>query len=156
MRAGGFNLIEIILVTGIIAILATLSLAIYTRILATSGLDEFADQAKQDLRLASSYSRAGYLDSDYGVYFDRSGSGETLVFYKGDTYETRDTFYDRAETFSGRFISSTTLEIGSGLSFDVNFNKYSGIPENTGEIVIEKNDARKRILGIDSLGTVNE
>jgi hypothetical protein len=156
MRAKGFNLIEIIMITGITVILASLSIAAYTRILVLSKIDEFTDQTKQTLRLASAYSRAGYLDSDYGVYFDRGGSGERLIFYKGASYESRDSAYDRIETFSEHFISMTTLAMVGGESFDINFSEYTGVPDNTGNIVISQEGSGERIITIDNLGIVTQ
>ncbi len=140
MRA--FTLIEVLIVLAIIVLALTvispLGLSFYQQYQLTTAVS----QAIQVLRMARLKAETGYQQSSYGVYFE----SEKFIFFKGDSYLTRDKSFDRI------FEVAPTITF-SGLT-EVVFSKSTGIPLNYGTITISQEN-QKRIIEINQLGRIN-
>lgn len=138
----GFTLFEILIVFGIIAILASLTLPLGLDFYKNQQLETQSQLVLQALRLAQSKAMFQERDSEFGVYF----SGREYALFKGNSYASRDSQYD--ESFN--LPAVITL---SGLSEAV-FSKMEGSPNVTGDIVLS-NGFNIRTININEAGRIN-
>jgi prepilin-type N-terminal cleavage/methylation domain-containing protein len=149
-RSKGFTLVELLIVIGITLVLASATIPIYGNLQVSGQLNDTEDRIIQTLRTAQGRSEARLNNSSHGVYFEINTSrADRYILYQGDSYATRDTSYDRAETPSASITFSTTLS-GS----DVSFSKGLGAPNATGTITLTHDIQGTRSVVINSLGTV--
>ena len=111
-----FTLVEILIVVGIIAILASFSFSVGLNFYKSQQLETQAQEILQTLRRAQSKAMSIELDSTFGVYL----TDDNYTLFKGTSYATRDVQYD--EVFDLPQIINV-----SGLS-EVVFSKVEGIP----------------------------
>ena len=138
----GFTLIEIILTTGIVAVLLSLTLPVGIGFYKNQQLENQGRFLSQVLRKSQQESLAGNLDSSFGVYF--SSTGYTL--FKGNSYLSRDGLYDEVFEVPG-FINISGLP-------EVVFSKAEGESSVIGSIILSFND-NQRIIDINEKGRIN-
>ncbi len=138
-----FTLIEVLIVLALTSLIIVFSLPLFNLFKINRKLDIQQNKIIDTLRLAQNKSQTGLDNSSYGVYFETDG----YVFFKGDSYETRDTQYD------------IEYELPSGFSLsgleEVVFYKITGRPSSSGNLVItETSSGRTRTISINSLGLI--
>lgn len=144
----GFTLIELLTVIGIMSILATSSTFIYGNLQSSSDVHETAIQIAQMARKARSFSVNGYNDSAYGVFFQ--ASPPRAIFYRGDSYVTRDVDYDSPLDISG------TIALTSGFfTGDLSFDKWTGSPVSAGTTTISHVNGETKSITVSNLGMVD-
>lgn len=111
---------ELLLVIGILAILAGMTIPNYRNYHIRNDLDLAATQTEQMLRRAQFLSQSGEEDSVWGVH---AGSG---ILFKGTSFASRDPVYDEKYPFSPTILVSGITE--------VTFSKIYGEPSATGII----------------------
>jgi len=116
-NGGGFTLLEILLVIGILAILISFLLPIGLNFYKSQQLDTQTQAIIQTLRRAQLKAMAIELDSSFGVYL----TDDNYTLFKGNSYTIRDLQYD--EVFDLPEIINV-----SGLS-EVVFLKSEGLPK---------------------------
>lgn len=155
----GFSLIELLIVIGLTAVLATSTISVFGNFQLSSQLNDSAGQMVQVMRQAKELSQNGFLNSRYGVYFEKnSGSKDRFVLYKGNSFATRDTDQDK-EYFMESIIrfSTTTLAHELPDSFEVNFARATGIPSNYGDIILDNLQvSMERRIQINALGFIQQ
>jgi len=143
MRNGlGFTLIEILIVLGLIAILTTFVLPTSIYFYRSQQLETHSQGILQTLRRAQLKAISIEKDASFGVYL----TNDNYVLFKGVSYATRDVQYDEVYDLS----NIITL---SGLS-EVIFSKFEGIPNTTGNIVLNSN-SESRTININEMGTIS-
>lgn len=148
----GFTFIELLIVIGIVTILASSTIPVYGNFQVASQLNETSAQTVQLLRQAREFSVAGKENSAYGVYFEEnSGSNDKVIFYKGDSYATRDVEYDQIIILSNA-LDMDAVVVGD----DVNFSKGLGTPSAVGVITISAYALESNIIEINDIGMVEE
>jgi len=115
-----FTLVEILIVVGIIAILASFSFSVGLNFYKSQQLETQAQEILQTLRRAQSKAMAIELDSSFGVYFDNAN--KKYILFKGDSYSPGDPYNEEFD-----LPAIITL---SGLS-EVVFLKLEGIPKGS-------------------------
>ncbi len=141
----GFTLIELMLSITIITLLAGLSLPVYASFTNRNDLDLATQNVAFALRRAETYSRGSKSDSQWGVEFQSNKA----ILFRGTNFAGRDTSYDEPAVIA----PSVAL---SGLS-EVLFNKLSGLPTTTGNIVLSltTSGGDTRTVNINAKGVVN-
>lgn len=120
----GFTLIEVLVVFGILALLAGMTLAIGSQTVRNTEFDRVRETIRNELAAAQADTIGGTMDSSWGVRVSTS----TVTRYRGASYAGRVTAYDRLTTFgSGVSVSGTT---------DVAFTRPHGLPAAAATIVI--------------------
>jgi len=112
-----FTIIELLIVIGIIAILASFSFLFGLDFYKSQQLESQAQTILQTLRRAQLKAMAVELDSSFGVYL----TNHNYTLFKGNSYSTRDPLYDEV------FDLPEIINVG-GLD-EVVFLKFEGIPK---------------------------
>jgi prepilin-type N-terminal cleavage/methylation domain-containing protein len=143
----GFTLIEILVVTAIMALLTGASVPIVGNLQKSSQLNEGSTHVIQTVRVAKERASSRLNDAQHGVKF-LSGS---YVLYQGDSYVLRDDSYDRTITLDNALSLVSTLQ-----DDDVNFSKGLGMPNNTGSVTLTHSVHGTKIITVNSFGKVEE
>ena len=138
----GFNLLEMLLATSMVVLMAGIIAPIAGNLYNRNNLDLASKQIVQNFRRAQTLARASAQDSDWGVYL----SGYTSVIFKGSSYSLRDTSFDEAEDLYGRVLSG-------GLS-EIVFAKSVGTPKATGTTTVSI-DNEVKYININAKGTIS-
>jgi type II secretory pathway pseudopilin PulG len=133
--------VETLLTLGIIAVTAGVTIPMYRNYQLRSDLDLTAEQVLQALRSAQGRSQAGENDAQWGFYVADG------VLFEGDAYALRDTDEDEQYPFPDTISTS-------GLS-EVVFSRVNGIPNNTGDIILETISGEQRIITVSADGTLS-
>jgi len=141
-RSNGYTLIELMLVIAIIAVITTVGLPIYAALQNSNGLDVTVNTLVQDLYQAQIFSRYEIDNSAWGVAI----VGQTITFYAGSSYVSRNTAYDNV------FTMPVTIRT-SGLS-EVDFSKLNGLPATNGTFSLATSGITRTVI-INSVGMVD-
>lgn len=153
----GFTLVEILIVTSIMAVLAAMAFFMYGRFYLSVQLNENTALIIQALKTARERSAASYNDSRHGIYFDIDNDGaDKYILYQGDSYVSRNINYDREFFLENSLMLSASNFVFTGNDVDINFAKISGVPDNTGTIILTHQGSGMRHIGINSVGLIEE
>lgn len=153
----GFTLIELLIVIGISVILAAAATPLYGSLQVSSQLNENSSQIIQALRLARERSINGFGNMQHGVFFDIDPSGQdSYVLYRGASYATRQTSYDRAISLDDVLSFSSSGFSLSGTDIDINFSKTFGRPNNRGTLTLTHEVNGSRSVVINFAGKIEE
>lgn len=146
-----FTLLELLIVVGIIAILATLAVPVFHNFQLTSNLDNSAEEIINALRLAQNKTIASEGASSWGIYFSTSTSPHQYTLFKGENYLSRDVAADSISKISGTVLIS---EINLGGGSEVVFNRISGEAGEYGSVklVLKDDSSQFKIIYIESSG----
>ena len=142
-RAGGFTLVEVLLVVAILTIIVGVGTPVYETFVRRNNLDATNQTVVGMLRRASTYARAVSGDSAWSVELQSTG----ITLFKGAAFSTRDTNYDETTSLP----ASVTL---GGLA-EVQFTKFSGAPNTTGTITLSSTTNDTRTITVDGKGAVS-
>ncbi|MDD3646962.1 MAG: type II secretion system protein [Candidatus Dojkabacteria bacterium] len=145
----GITLIEIVIVIGLLAILAGVSIPIYRTSFTKGDLDTSASQVLSTIRLAQSKAMGGEDASKFGIHFDTTTTPDQYILFKGDTYNPSDT-YNQVNNLS-RQIEISSVGLGGG-GVDLVFEKYSGETVNDGTITFKNTTGEFIYITINSIG----
>jgi hypothetical protein len=102
----------------------------------------------QLIRKARNYSLNGYINSRYGVFIDEEN--EKAILYQGSSYAARNSDFDEKIEFKSGIKVTTTIA-----SKNINFNKWSGLPEKSGVIHLNQEYVNGRTITVNWLGVVD-
>jgi prepilin-type N-terminal cleavage/methylation domain-containing protein len=142
-RSAGFTLIEMLLSVVILGVLAGLSAPVYASFVQRNDLDLTTQSLAATFRRAQMYARTQNGDSAWSVEVQ---SGVATLF-KGTSFGGRNTNYDETLTIP----SSITP---GGLT-EVQFTKFSGTPNTTGNITLTSSTSDVRTLTVNAKGMVD-
>ncbi|HLD21098.1 MAG TPA: type II secretion system protein [Patescibacteria group bacterium] len=125
--SGGFTVIELLIVMAILALLLASVPFAMTSFQESRSMDTAVQSTMQSLRRAQVLSQAVDGDETWGVYLQ---SGSVIVF-QGASYVARDSAFDEVLEFSDSIQVSGVTE--------VIFEKLTGEPNATGDILFESN-----------------
>lgn len=149
---GGFTLIELLLTIGITAIIATITGPLYGQLHTSTILNEAAETVIQEIKTARTYASAGKDNSSYGVYFQiNAGGNDKVIFYKGGSYLERDVEFDRETILEDAVFLSDDLA-----DDEVNFSARLAVPSSAGDVTINFNNEKNKIININEYGIVQE
>lgn len=139
----GFTLLEVLLSIVLIGILVGVSVPAYYTLFYKNDLDVAKNQVAQSLGRAAFLALSSDGDNNWGVQIQTG----VITIFQGASYSSRNTDYD--ETYS--IASSITP---SGLT-EIVFNKMTGLPQSTGDIILTSTNGDTKTITINSKGTVN-
>lgn len=140
MAHKGFTAIEVLLTLGIIAVTTGMTVPLYRTYQLRSDLDTAVEQARHALERAQVLARAGQNDSMWG-YAASEG-----VLFQGEAFTIREVDSDEL------YIVPGTVRV-SGLP-EVVFQRVTGEPVTTGEIVYEAGNGERRVITVTTEGTL--
>ncbi len=139
-RNKGFSLPEILLVIALMAVVAGI-LSVFDRVfLVRNDLEITREVVVQSVRQAQMSAQANEGDSEWGI---KLNSGEIVVF-QGSSYEGRDPEFDE--------IFETTSSINFSGVDEIVFAKMTGLPNTTGEIIMNSDIDESKIVTVNSRG----
>lgn len=138
----GFTLLEVMLSVAIIALIAGLGTPIYQGFQVRNDLDVAANSVATSLRRAQILSQAVDGDTSWGLSIQ---SGEITLF-RGASYASRSAEYDEVFNLQGSITPSGVSEIV--------YEKFTGIPQTTGTIILTSNANETRNIIINEKGTI--
>ncbi|OIO54380.1 hypothetical protein AUJ46_03535 [Candidatus Peregrinibacteria bacterium CG1_02_54_53] len=140
MAHKGFTAVEMLLTLGIIAITTGASVPLYRTYQLRSDLDTAVEQAKHALERAQVLARAGQNDSMWGFATSQG------ILFQGEAFSIREPDSDEL------YVIPPTVHV-SGLS-EIVFQRVTGEPVMTGDIVYEAGNGEQRIITITPGGSV--
>ena len=142
-KQSGFTLIELMVSLALIMILASISIPVYHSFQTRNDLDIAVSTTAQIIRRAQALSQAVSGDSSWGVY----AQSNKITIFKGTSFLGRDSSFD--ETFETPSISNV-----SGLT-ELVFQKFSGEPITTGDIILKSVDDETKKISIGAKGVLS-
>ena len=139
----GLALLEVILVIATIAVLAAISVPVYSKLQVKNDLDVAANTVTQTLRRAQTISQAVDGDTTWGVKLQTSG----ISLFKGASYATRDTNFDEDYLLNGNVMPSGVTEVV--------FSKLLGAPNTTGTITLTSSNNDVQNITLNSKGVLD-
>lgn len=112
----GFTLLEILLVVGLFAFLATVSLPVFTGLIERANLSSTLDLTQEALMRAQKYAQTQKNNSKWGVFIQEG----QIVIFGGDAYNTRATALDEI------IVIPTSITLTSTSDNQVVFEQISG------------------------------
>lgn len=145
---GGFTLIELVVVIGILGILLLVGITFTRVFIRQVDLDTTSQQILSTLQLAREQTLASEDESRYGVHFETS----KYVSFKGSTYSATDP--DNKEY---DLTAAEIYEINLGGASDVVFDRVRGTTSNNGNIKVRltAETSRTETILINSSGQVS-
>lgn len=140
-RLPGFTLAELLLALGIMLIFIGATAALSTRAIKNGEFDRVRETVRNELMAAQTDTIAGTFDASWGVAF----ATNTVTRYRGASYATRNSSFDRVVAFgNGVTISGTA---------DVPFTRPRGFPLAPASIVVT-DGLRTATTTINSIGAI--
>jgi prepilin-type N-terminal cleavage/methylation domain-containing protein len=139
----GFTLLEVMLSVAIIALIAGLGTPIYQGFQVRNDLDVAANSISTSLRRAQILSQAVDGDTSWGLSI-QSGA---ITLFRGVSYASRSAEYDEVFDLQGSITPSGVSEIV--------YEKFTGIPQTTGTIILTSNANEIRNITINEKGTIS-
>jgi len=143
-KSNGFTFIEVMIVIGVVALMAGLSIPIYQSFLVSSVLEDTTREVVQTLRSAQSKAMASEQLSDFGVHLEAN----KFVLFRGN-------IYNPADPENEEVILPTILTMIPSFGSEVVYTSISGETLDIGSISINTSQGNTRTITINSLGVVN-
>lgn len=140
-QQGGFSLLEILIVAGIVALVISISDSVYSNFRSHNNLELATYSVVEGARHAQENSVKVKEDSSWGVEI----LSDQIVVFKGNSYGSRDSSFDLALMFP-RGVTAT------GLS-EIVFEKVTGVTGDTGTTTLTGTDSTREIY-INEKGTI--
>ncbi|MEI8229599.1 MAG: hypothetical protein WCG83_00490 [Candidatus Peregrinibacteria bacterium] len=140
-KRSGFTAVETLLTIGIIAVTSGIIAPLYRSYVVRSDLGIAVEQTMQALSRSQILSRSGLENATWGFAVAEG------VLFSGDGYPVRDVEFDES------YPLPKSIRV-SGLT-EVTFQRVTGIPNQTGDIIFTSNwSLEQRILTVSADGTV--
>lgn len=138
----GFTLIELLIVMGMTAIFAGFAAVVSVPAIRHAEFDRVRETVRNELVAAQADTFGGTLDSAWGVAFFTSA----ITRYRGSSYASRVTAYDRVTSFDDEFVLSGATE--------VNFYRPAGLTSSTAVIVITSGNLQSTTT-VNTMGSIS-
>lgn len=150
---GGFSLIELLIVIGILLTVAVAATPLYGNLYVGGQVDEATTLVTQTIRQAQGRAMAGKEGAGHGVWWDVDPNGrDRMVLYQGDSYVSRVPEYDLEIEFE------SSLEVSTSFGGDdVHFDRSGGEPDDEGTVVLQhRSSGEERRVVVNRVGVVSE
>jgi len=157
MKKNAFTLIELLIVLGISMLLVVISIPIYSQFQIKAQMNDASAQMIQNIRSVRGQSLAGVEGTNHGIYLQIDLlNDDSYILYEGETYATRNVNADREFKLESVLSLSTNGFTKIGENVDINFQKITGTPNESGTITLGHEVFGSRTLQINSIGTIEE
>jgi prepilin-type N-terminal cleavage/methylation domain-containing protein len=143
VSGAGFTLVELLLSVVIISLITGMSLPVYASFVKRNDLDLTAQSLVSALRRAQTYAEAVNYDSAWSVEVQAS----SVILFRGTSFGSRNTAFDETTSMPGTITPS-------GLG-EIQFAKFTGVPNATGTITLTSNVTDTRVITINAKGMVD-
>lgn len=140
---GGFTLLEVMLVIGILGLIVGLAIPFYQSFQLSTQLDNTSRELMRAFRQAQTRAMASESFSAFGVHLEQ----QKFVVFKGDTYSVADPANEVTEMPGVVSLSSLTS--------DVIFTKVKGYPNTTATVTVSTPYGESRTITINEEGVVD-
>ena len=149
----GFSIIELLIVLAILMILLAISIPNITSLVKNPQVKNTSEEVVNILKLAQNKTLSSDGNSQYGVYFEITASPHQYILFKGSSFATRDTAYDKIYSVP-TVIEFSTINLGGGN--EIVFNRVTGTTQNTGNISVRLKDdtSQTKTIYIDNFGGI--
>ena len=153
-KGGGFTLIEVVIVLGVLMIVLILSTSALYNLTKKTDLDASRDNIVSTLNTARNKTLASEGSAKYGVYFDTSLSPNRYVLFQGPSYALRNVSFDEIHDLASSIeISDINLNPTNN---EVVFNRLEGDTDNYGLVSIRSlSTSEIRIIYIYPSGEIS-
>lgn len=139
---------EILVVVAVLGIIFSITLPQFSKVRENQVLKNAVSDVLSSLNKAQSKTLASLDSSSYGVHFD----SDKVIIFKGTTFSSGNVNNETINIVSPAIISSVTLLPSGGV--DLYFNRLSGTPNVTGEIVVSSTNYWK-VVTISGTGAIS-
>ncbi len=143
MKGQGFTLLEVLLVSATITILAAIAIPVYSHLQVKNDLDVATSTVLQTFRRAQILSQSVDGDTTWGAKIQTS----TITLFKGASYGARDTTYDEDYSLSGNVTPTGITEVV--------FSKMLGVPNTTGTLTLTNTNSEVQTITLGSKGQLD-
>jgi len=152
---GGFTLVEMLVILGIMAILLALAIPTYRSFQRESDLNNATEEIINTLRVAQNKTLASEGASQYGVYFDQTTAPHQITLFKGGDYAGRDPLLDEIHKLS-ESIKIYDISLAGGKT-EVVFKRLSGETSETGNLSLQliSDPTKTKTIYIENSGQVS-
>ena len=150
----GFTLIELLIAIAVLLIMGVIVIPNIILLQKNPPLNTAYEEVITLLRVAQSKTLSSEGNSQYGLYFDTASSPHRYIVFKGASYATRDSAFDRAYALPGTVEFS---QINTGAASEVVFDKLTGSTANSGNISLRLKDGtgQAKTIYIGNSGTIS-
>jgi prepilin-type N-terminal cleavage/methylation domain-containing protein len=145
LKKGGFTLMEILVVMGILVVVFLLSISVLSSLYKKTELDTAKDNIIALMKAAKNKTLASEQSAKYGIYFDTATDPDRYIFFQGLNYASRNIAFDEIYELP-KTVEILSMSLG-GSNDEIVFDRLDGNTGNYGNIVI-------RSLKTDSTRTV--
>jgi prepilin-type N-terminal cleavage/methylation domain-containing protein len=128
----GFTLLELMVSVAILIIIFSSGAVAFGGFFSGQRVRSAGEQVVHAIREARTRAITGDQDSRWGVYFDTASSPDSILLFKGNTYASRDTSFDRRTAFS-RSVEYSLIGLSGGGNEAV-FDTSTGRTQESGVI----------------------
>lgn len=150
----GFSIVELVIVVAVLAVIAMISLPSFVALLKTPQLNNTSEEIINTLKTAQNRTLSSEGNSQYGVYFDTTTSPHQYVLFKGSSYASRISSFDKIYPIPSALEMYATNLAGGGNQ--VVFDRLTGSTANSGNVSLRFIDdvSQTKIIYIDNAGVV--
>ncbi|MFA6552960.1 MAG: GspH/FimT family pseudopilin [Patescibacteria group bacterium] len=143
-RAGGFSLIELLIVIGVLVLVAGLSIPFYQSFQVSSNLDNTTGEVTSALRRVQGMAMGSQQWSPWGIHLE----SRRYILFAGAAYAAGDPTNEVFTIPQNITISTTT-------GTDIIFSRVKGETSNTGTVTLRSSNNESSTLTINSQGIIN-
>ena len=149
-----FSLVELLVVIGIISILIAISIPAYRVFQKKTGLNSAVEEIINSLRIAQSKTLSSEGASKYGVYFDQGTSPDQYTLFKGNSYASRNSAFDKTYKLPAN-IEIYQINLNGGV-LEVVFNRIVGDTAQVGDLELRliNNPSENQKIYVENSGRV--
>jgi prepilin-type N-terminal cleavage/methylation domain-containing protein len=137
----GITIIELLVVLAVLGIIFSIVVPQFSKMRENQVLKSGVQDILSSLDKARSQTLASLNSSEYGVRFE----SDRIIIFKGDAFSPNTIDNETINIVTPASISSVTLNLVSGISGEMYFNRLSGSPSKTGTVTISTTSYSKRI-----------
>ena len=130
-----------IIVTTIVVFFVSTGVPLYNNFFEKNQINEAAEQMASILKMAREMSIVRENNASYGIYFNKVSNPNKYVLFKGTSYMTRETSFDRNYLFNNNLVFDSVP-----LSAETIFSRGTGQPNATSTIIIKNNNGDRKIV----------
>lgn len=150
----GFTLIEMSVVSGVLVLLAVLSLPVIFNFQSSATFGQEVVSIITALEVAKNRTIASEGSDRWGVYFSDASSPSQYTLFKGSSYALRDTSFDKVFKVPEHIIFD---EINFNSFDEIIFSRITGLANNPGfvRIALDNDLATNKTIYVESSGLVS-